>query len=180
MALSATIFKIQLNVADMDRNTFGDYNLTLACHPSETGERMMVRLLAFALHAHNRLQFSKGLCADDEPDLSLKTLSDDIELWISVGLPDEKRIRKACSRAQQVMVYCYGGRNVNVWWPQIADKLTRFDNLTVVNLPKASTDALAELAKRTVQIQCTIQDGLVWISDGETTLEIQPEYLSTS
>lgn len=178
MALSATIFKIQLNIADMDRNAFGDYNLTLARHPSETDERMMVRLLAFALHAHERLQFSKGLCADDEPDLSLKTLSDDIELWISVGLPDEKRIRKACSRAQRVFVYCYGGRAVSIWWQQIADKLTRFDNLTVVNLPKSSTDALAVLAQRTVQIQCTIQDGLVWFSDGETTLEIHPERLA--
>lgn len=178
MALSATIFKIQLNIADMDRNAFGDYNLTLARHPSETDERMMVRLLAFALHAHERLQFSKGLCADDEPDLSLKTFSDDIELWISVGLPDEKRIRKACSRARRVFVYCYGGRAVNIWWQQIADKLTRFDNLTVVNLPKPSTDALAVLAQRTVQIQCTIQDGLVWFSDGETTLEIHPERLA--
>lgn len=180
MALSATIFKIQLNVADMDRNVFGDYNLTLARHPSETDERMMVRVLAFALHAHERLQFSKGLCADDEPDLSLKALSDEIELWINVGLPDEKRIRKACGRAQQVFVYSYGGRTANMWWQQNAEKLARLKNLTIVNLPKTATDALAALAQRTMQLQCTIQDGQLWISDGETTLEIHPENFGAS
>lgn len=180
MALSATIFKIQLNVADMDRNIFGDYNLTLARHPSETDERMMVRLLAFALHANERLQFSKGLCADDEADLSLKTLSDEIELWITVGLPEEKRIRKACGRAQHVYIYSYGGRTANVWWQQNGDKLTRLENLTVINLPKAATDSLAALVQRTMQLQCTIQDGQLWISDGMTTVELQPEVMGAS
>lgn len=178
MALSATIFKIQLNVADMDRNVFGDYNLTLARHPSETDERMMVRLLAFALHAHERMQFSKGLCADDEPDLSQKTLTDEIEIWISVGLPDEKRIRKACGRAQQVYVYSYGGRTANAWWQQNAEKLTRLENLKIINLPKVATDALAALVQRTMQLQCTVQDGQLWMNNGETTLEIHPEYLT--
>lgn len=180
MALSATIFKIQLNVADMDRNVFGDYNLTLARHPSETDERMMVRVLAFALHAHERLQFSKGLSADDEPDLSQKTLSDEIELWINVGLPDEKRIRKACGRAQQVFVYCYGGRTASGWWQQNAEKLQRLDNLHVVDLPKSATDALAAIAQRSMQLQCTIQDGQLWASDGVTTLEIHPEYFKVA
>lgn len=177
MALSATIFKIQLNVADMNRNAFGDYNLTLARHPSETDERMMVRLLAFALHAHERLQFSKGLCAEDEPDLSLKTLSDEIELWINVGLPDEKRIRKACGRARQVVIYSYGGRTASMWWQQNAERFERLDNLSIINLPKLVTDALAALVQRTMQLQCTIQDHQLWVSDGHTTLEIHPEYL---
>ncbi len=177
MALSATIFKIQLNVADMDRNVFGDYNLTLARHPSETDERMMVRVLAFALHAHARTQFSKGLCADDEPDLWQKTLSDEIEVWINVGLPEEKRVRKACGRAQQVFIYSYGGRTAAMWWQQNAEKFARLENLAVVNLPKSATDALAALAQRTMQLQCTIQDGQLWLNDGQSTLEIQPEYL---
>lgn len=177
MALNATIFKVQLNVADMDRNVFGDYSLTLARHPSETDERMMVRLLAFAQHAHERLQFSKGLCADDEADLAQKALSDEIELWITVGLPDEKRIRKACGRAQRVFVYCYGGRTAQVWWQQNAEKVARLANLCVVDLPKAATDALAALAQRTMQLQCTIQDGQLWLSDGADTVEVQPQWL---
>lgn len=177
MALSATIFKMQLNVADMNRNVFGDYNLTLARHPSETDERMMVRVLAFALHSHERLQFSKGLCADDEPDLSLKALNDEIELWINVGLPDEKRVRKACGRARQVFVYSYGGRTANMWWQQNAEKFERLDNLTIVNLSKSATDALAALAQRSMQLQCTIQEGQLWVSNGDATLEIHPESL---
>ncbi len=180
MALNATIFKIQLNVADMERNVFGDYSLTLARHPSETDERMMVRVLAFALHAHEHMQFSKGLCADDEPDLWQKSLSGEIDVWITVGLPDEKRVRKACGRARQVFVYCYGGRTADIWWQQNADKLSRLDNLTVVDLPKPATDALAALVQRTMQLQCTIQEGQLWISDGTATLEGHPVNLSAS
>ncbi len=176
MALSATIFKIQLNVADMDRNVFADHSLTLARHPSETDERMMVRALAFALHAHERLQFTKGLCADDEPDVWQKNLSDEIEVWINVGLPDEKRLRRACGRAQRVIVYSYGGRTAQAWWQQNSEKLARLTNLTVVNLSKSATDALAALAQRTMQLQCTIQDGQLWLSDGVSTLEVHPEY----
>src|SRR5690242_18259904 len=105
MALKATIFKADLNIADMDRDYYGDHALTIARHPSETDERMMVRVFAFARHAHERLQFTKGLSADDEPDLWQKSLSDEIELWIDVGQPDEKRVRKACNRSQRVALY---------------------------------------------------------------------------
>ena len=108
MALSATIFKANLQVSDMDRNYYAEHLLTLARHPSETDERMMVRLLAYALHADEYLNFTKGLCADEEPDLWLKNLTDEIELWIDVGQPDERRLRKACSRAAQVYLYLYG------------------------------------------------------------------------
>ncbi len=177
MASNSTIFKIQLNVADMDRNVFGDFSLTLARHPSETDERMMVRVLAFALNAHERLQFSKGLCAEDEPDLFLHSLSGEMELWISVGLPDEKRLRKASGRARKVVVYCYGGRTAAAWWQQNAEKLTKLDNASVVELAKLSTDALAGLVQRSMALQCTIQDGQIWINDGATTLEIQPALL---
>src|SRR6056297_2009370 len=109
MALKATIFKAALNIADMDRHYYGDHQLTLAQHPSETAERLMVRLLAFALNASETLTFTKGISTDDEPDLWQKSLSDDIELWIELGLPNESRLRKACGRAQRVIVYAYGG-----------------------------------------------------------------------
>ena len=180
MALSATIFKIQLNIADTDRNYYGDHTLTIARHPSETDERMMVRVLAFIRHAHERLQFSKGLCADDEPDLWQKSLDDAIELWINVGLPDEKRLRKACARAAQVVVYAYGGRTADIWWQQNADKLARFEHLRVFNLAKAATDELAAMVERSMQLQCTLQDGQVWINDGERTVEIVPQVCTLS
>jgi len=177
MALKATIFKADLQIADMDRNYYGDHSLTLARHPSETDERMMVRLLAFALNASETLSFCKGLSTDDEPDIWQKDLTDAIELWIEVGLPDEDRLRKACNRAQQVIVYAYGERSADVWWQQIKNKLTRFDNLTIYQLPGDSSERLATLAQRTMRLQCTVQDGTIWLGDGEKSVEVEPSTL---
>ena len=109
MALKATIFKAVLNIADLDRGVYLDANLTLARHPSETDLRLIVRLLAWALNAHDDLAFTKGLCADDEPELWLKNLHGGIEHWIEVGLPDERRLKKGCNRSEQVTLYTYAG-----------------------------------------------------------------------
>lgn len=179
MALKATIFKADLQIADMDRNYYAGHTLTLARHPSETDERMMVRLLAFALHAHEALSFGKGLSADDEPDLWQKDLTGAIELWIDVGQPDDKRMLKACGRAEQVVVYSYSGTS-HIWWNQIAAKVGRAKNLRVVNLPAESTQALAKLAQRTMQVQCTIQDGQVWMSCGDQTVQLEPTVLKSN
>lgn len=177
MALKATIFKATLNVADTDRNHYGEYPLTIARHPSETDERMQVRMLAFAAHAHERLQFTRGLSSDEEPDLWQKDLTDAIELWIETGLPDERRVRKACNRAQQVVVYAYGGRSADLWWQQNGEALARFRNLRVFALPKAQTDALAALTERTMALQITIQDGAFWVSAGDHTVPVTPTIL---
>ncbi|MCC4117288.1 YaeQ family protein [Aromatoleum toluclasticum] len=176
MALKATIFKAELVVADMDRNYYGDHNLTIARHPSETDERMMVRILAFALYADPALAFAKGLCVDDEPDLWQKDLTGLVERWIDVGQPDEKWIRKACGRAREVVVMSYG-RAADVWWNGIRDKLTRLTNLTVLNLPGDVAPALAALTARSMRLQCTIQDGQLWITDGAETVSVEPERL---
>lgn len=174
MALKATIFKADIQIADMDRNHYADYSLTLARHPSETDERMMVRLLAFALFADEGLGFGKGLCVDDEPDLWCKDLTGAIELWIDVGLPDEKWTRKACGRAERVVIVSYGSRPADVWWEQNRDKLSRLDNLAVYRVPFDATQALAALAERTMRLQCTVQDGQVWITDGTDTVHLEP------
>lgn len=174
MALKSTIYKADCQITDIDRGYYQTHNLTIALHPSETEERMMVRLFAFVLNAHEHLQFSKGLSTDDEPDLWQKSLTDDIKLWIDVGMPDEKRIRKASNRADKVLIYTYGGRN-NVWWNQIKNKLDRFKNLTVINLPKEACDQLAAMVKRTMQLQISIQDGQIWMSDDQQTAHIVPE-----
>ena len=172
MALKATIFKAELQIADMDRGYYQGHNLTLARHPSETDERMMVRLLAFALHADDALLLTKGLSTDDEPDLWHKDLSGNIEAWIDVGQPDEKRIRKACGRAKQVFIYSYSGRSAGIWWKQISSKLQRFDNLTVINLAGDLSKALANLAARTMQLQCTIQEGHVWLANDAESVQV--------
>ena len=173
MAIKATIFKADLQIADMERNYYHDHSLTLARHPSETDERMMVRLLAFALRSHEHLSFGQGLSTDDEPDLWQKDLTGAIKLWIDVGLPDEKLIRRACGRADQVVVYTYGGRVAEMWFAQNSGQFERLKNLTVINLPQESTRALAKLAQRTMQLQCTIQDGQVWLSDGNDSVQVE-------
>jgi uncharacterized protein YaeQ len=175
VALSATIFKAEVNIADMDRHYYQTHNLVLAQHPSETDIRMMVRILAFALNANEALQFTKGLSTEDEPELWQKSLSDEIELWIELGQPDEKRIRKACSRARQVVVYCYSGHSAEIWWEQIARQLHRFDNLKVVNLPADGCEALASMAQRTMHLNISLQDGMVSVSDNEQNIDITPE-----
>lgn len=174
MALTATIFKVSLQIADMDRGYYADHNLTLARHPSETDERMMVRLVAFALHASDTLSFTKGLCADDEPDLWQKGLTGEIELWIDVGLPEERRIRKACNRADQVILYTYGGRGVRNWWERHVNILQRHRNLTVLELPEDATTALVSLVQRTMQLNCNVQDGQLWVGDATRGLSVMP------
>jgi uncharacterized protein YaeQ len=175
MALNSTIFKAHLQVADMDRHYYGEHQLTLARHPSETDERMMVRLLAFALHANEALTFTKGLCDDEEPALWQKSLSDEIELWVDVGLPDERRVRKACSRSEQVVLYLYGGRNAELWWQRNLDRLCRFDNLRVIEISETASSELVELVQRSMQLQCTVQDGELWLNCGERTIGVTPQ-----
>ena len=172
MALTSTIYKAELQISDMDRNYYHDHALTLARHPSETDERMMVRLLAFALHAHEALSFANKLIEGDEPDLWQKDLTGAIDLWIEVGQPVEKRIRKACGRAKQVYVYCYSGHSTDVWWSQVGAGLERTRNLTVVKLPAVSIQALERLAQRNMHLQCTIQEGQIWMGDKDNTVHI--------
>jgi uncharacterized protein YaeQ len=171
LAVKSTIFKVQLQVNDMDRKYFQEHSLTLARHPSETDERLMVRLLAFALHANEALQFAGGLSCD-EPDLWRKDLTGAIDLWIAVGQPDEQQIRRACGRARQVMVYTYSGRSAQVWWQKSGANLERSKNLTVIDLAAASGEALAALVEHSMQMQCFIQDGEVQMMGDEAIVPI--------
>jgi len=174
MALKATICKAELQVADMDRGHYADYALTLARHPSETDARMMVRLLAFARHADERLAFTKGLCAEDEPELWRQSLGGEIEQWIDFGQLDEKRIRRACGRAREVWIYTYQPRAADIWYAQIETRLTRHDNLGVISLDEESVAGLAAMAQRSMRLQCSIQDGQIGIGDGAQWLQIEP------
>ncbi len=177
MALKSTIFKAELNITDLDRNYYGAHTLTIARHPSETDERMMVRVLAFILQASDSLIFGKGLSADDEPDLWQKDLTGAIQLWIDVGLPDEKRVRRACGRSDRVTVVTYGGRVADMWWQQNQSALQQQTKLTVINLAPESTQALAATALRNMQIQCTRQDGDLWLTLDNSSLHIVPKML---
>lgn len=177
MALKATILKAQLSVSDMDNHVYQDCALTIAQHPSETEQRVMVRILAYALNLREHLEFTKGLCDDDEPEIWAKNYSDEIELWIDLGLPDEKRVKKACNRAKQVVLYTYGENTQEIWWQKNQSKLNSFDNLNVYSLPFDATSALAAMASRSMTLTVTVQDGEIWMSDAEHSVHILPRQL---
>jgi uncharacterized protein YaeQ len=134
----------------------------MAQHPSENNFRFMIRLITFCLNADGQLSFTKGMSNDDEPELWLKSLTDEIELWIDFGQLDEKRIRKACGRAKKVIIYTYNEGKANVWWQQQQEKCQRFDNLSVIHITAGGVDALLQ---RSMQLQCNIQEGVMCLSD---------------
>ena len=167
MALKSTIYKAELQVADLDRGHFADYSLTIARHPSETDERMMVRLLAFALHAGEDLRFGKGLSAEEEAAVWEVDPAGVIRLWIDVGLPDEGRIKKACPRTDKMVVILYGARAADIWWKQNASALERYKNLEIWQLTAEDSAKLVALAGRNMKLACTIQEGLVYLDGAE-------------
>lgn len=177
MALKSTIYKAELDIADMDRGYYASHALTLAQHPSETPERMMLRLTVFALHASETLSFTKGLCADDEPDLWQVSYGGEIEHWIELGEPDEKRLRKACGRARAVWIYSYGGRAAEIWWQQNGERFRRFDNLQVLGIAPETLKELAGLCDRGMRLTATIQDGTAWLSGAAGNVQITPQRL---
>jgi uncharacterized protein YaeQ len=174
MAAKATVYKAELSVSDMDRHYYATHPLTLAMHPSETEERLMVRLLAFALNASERLAMGRGISnTEEEPDLWARDLTGVIDLWIEVGQPDEQRLRKACGRAKEVRVYCYSGRSAAMWWQKSESDFARFKNLRVFDVPAETTATLGALATRNMSLQCLIQDGHVQFLSGEAAVDVE-------
>jgi len=182
MALKSTIFKAQLAVADIDHNYYADHALTLARHPSETDERMMVRLVALALNAHalqtvcggdGTLAFGAGLSDPEDPDVWLRDFTGRTRLWIEVGQPDETAITKACRKADRVAVYAFH-HAAEVWWRGIETKLTRLDNLEVWRIPTEASQGLAALAQRSMQLQATIQEHALMLGDTARTVDLEP------
>lgn len=175
MALKATIFKAELQIADMDRGYYQTHAVTIARHPSENDERMMMRILAFALNATDELHFTRGLSAEDEADIWEKDLVGGVKTWIEVGLPDERRMRKACNQSEQVFIYAYGDRAALVWRDQNKAVFRRFSNLTVFFVPEGQVAAMAEHTERTMNLQCTIQDKQIMFSSDRGVVDIHPE-----
>lgn len=181
MALKSTVFKAQLQIADMDRALYADHALTLARHPSETDERMMMRLLAFALSVpvdndHGALEFTAGLSDPDAPDLWQKDLTGALVQWLEVGQPDDRRLAKACGRADRVRIWAYSS-SAPIWWSGIEGKVVRLANLEVWRIDPAQSQALAALAERSMQLQVTVQEGHLWVGNGRDSVEIEPQRL---
>ncbi|HEY8710637.1 MAG TPA: YaeQ family protein [Burkholderiaceae bacterium] len=182
MAIKATIYKASLQIADMDRNLYVDHAVTIARHPSETDERMMIRLLAMALNLpadpnHGTLEFAKDLWETDEPALWHKDLTGQIKHWVEIGQPDDKRLMKASGRADRVTVLSYSA-STPIWWSGIATRITRAANIAVWQIDTTQSQALAELAQRSMQLQLSVQDGTAWVGDGQRSVEIAPQRLN--
>jgi uncharacterized protein YaeQ len=173
MALKSVICKAELSIADIDRGYYHDHAVTLARHPSETDERMMLRLLAFALNADDALAFGRGLSTEDEPALWRRDLTGAIDQWIDVGLPDERELRKACGRARVVHVYAYGGRACTLWWDKAGPELARQERLIVDEVPPAASRALAQLGARNMRLHCTIQEGQILVAADDRTIAVE-------
>jgi uncharacterized protein YaeQ len=174
MALRATVYRCDLALSDIDRGVYGRFSPTLARHPSETEERLMVRLLAFVLFADAALAFGRGLSTEGEPDLWRHDATGGIALWIDVGLPDERELRKACGRAREVVVLAYGGRKAQAWWDASRGLLSKLPNLRVLALTEADVQALQSIAARSMQLTATLQEGHLWLATPTTTVEIVP------
>jgi len=174
MAQKATIYKVELSVSDMDRHYYETHNLTVAKHPSETDERLMVRILSFALNAHENLEFSRGISSDDEPDIWQKSLSGELDLWVTLGLPSEKIVRQSCGKSNKVIIYCYGGRTAEMWWEKIKNSTTRFKNLQVIIFSEKDTSELEKQASRSMRLQVNIQDGDIMVSVDDKIVYITP------
>lgn len=181
MALKSTIFKAALAVADIDHGYYADHALTLARHPSETDERMMMRLVALALNAHKlqdvchgdgTLAFGAGLSNVDEPDVWLRDFTGETKLWIEVGQPEDKPVIKACGKADEVIVYCFN-HAAEIWWRGIEGKLSRPQNLQVYRVPSDASQALAALAQRSMQLQATIQENTLTLGDGSRSIDVE-------
>ena len=176
MAPKATVIKAELQVSDMDRHVYGTFPLTVAQHPSETDQRVMVRILAFALHADERLEFGRGLSNEEEPDLWRRDYTGEIEQWIDLGQPDESRVKKACGRAREVVVVNYGGRASDLWWERASPTLQRLKNLSVIDLPAQGVEQLAALHQRAMRLNCMLQDGEVHVMGDANEVVLRPEY----
>ncbi|MBA6290815.1 YaeQ family protein [Colwellia sp. MB3u-70] len=172
MALKATIKKATIHLSDMDRHYYDTIQLTIAQHPSENDRRMMIRLITYVLNASENLQFGKGVSDEDEAAIWRVNYSDVIELWIELGQLDEKRLKKACNRAQQVKLYCYGS-SVDTWWQQSKSKLNQLNKLSVESFSEETSQALELLANRSMEFQVSIQDGQCWLTCGEQSLLIE-------
>lgn len=172
MAPNATIHRLELQVSDMDRHYYASHSLTLAQHPSETPERLMVRLMAFALHADERLEFGRGLSTGEDPDLWQRDYTGDPVLWIDLGQPDESRIRKACARARQVVIVTYSGNSADIWWEKQANSLSRLKNLTVIDFTPDTVDRAVTLLARSMRLTAMIQDGELQLMDEDRSVTL--------
>jgi len=180
MGTKATVYKAELEISDIDRSYYATHNVTLAQHPSETDRRLIARLIVFALFADERLEFGRGLSTDEDPDLWRRDLTGNIECWIELGQPDESTMRRACGRAQQVILVTYSGNSAGVWWEKNESSFARSKNLTVVDLDSIEIESATRFLQRTMRLQVMIQEGCCQLMNDGETVSVTPRVRMTS
>lgn len=175
MALKSTVYKFQLQIADLDRHYYADHALTLARHPSETEARLVARVLAFARCAEDGFDMTGAVCTPDEPDLCQRTLDGRIARWIDVGQPDARRLLKAAGRADRVTVHPYGGAAARLWWKGVERELARVRTLEVIAFPDEAVKALSAHVARNTAWQITVQDEVLMVSGEQQCVSVEPE-----
>jgi uncharacterized protein YaeQ len=179
MALPSTIHRVSIQLSQVDRGIYETLQTTVARHPSETEERLVLRLLAYALFYEDGLSFTKGLSATDEPDLWVKSGDDRVLLWMEVGLPEQERIAKACRHAEKVALVA-GGRALQNWEQQQLPKLSGFSNLTIACFEADFVARLVATLQRSVNWEITVTEGTIYLVEGEITLTSVIRYLAAA
>ena len=178
MALKPTIFKMNINLSDLNNDIYESLNLTVAQHPSETLERMIARVMAYCLNAQEFLSFTKGLSVADDPDIWAKSLADEFLLWIDVGEPAFERIKKARRRAQAVKVYSFNTKS-DVWWQQSQNNFKKLD-VEVYRFAFEQVQVLAKQVKRSMDMSITISADSLYVATESGECEINCEVLQNN
>lgn len=175
MALQATPYKIEMNLTDMDRHVYETLRFTVARHPSETEERLAVRLIAYALFYKEHLSFGRGLSDVDEPALWEKSLDDRVLHWIEVGQPDSERMTWCSRRTERFSLVAYG--NLRVWQTKELDPVRSLKNINVVGIEQGALEALAQDLPRSLNWSLMISEGELFITDERGQHEVPLQWL---
>ena len=169
MAQPAIIYRVNIQLSDVDRNLYQKLQTTVARHPSETPERLIARVLAYAVRFDPELAFTKGISAGDEPDLWIKGPDGRVTTWIEVGQPDPERLLKASRHAGRVILFAYGPTRFR-WENQHLSRLSAISNLTVLGIEYDFLSQIVARLQRAVNWELTITEGNLYLSIGEETL----------
>ena len=171
MALKSSVYKANVSLANLNTHYYEDIVLTMALHPSETEERLMYRLLAFLYSAHERLEVTVGLDNPDLPDIWQKNYTGDIEHWIDIGYPDEKKIKKAIGRSDLVSIFNYNSFKAKVWFGKNKSLLEN-KKVQVFHLEEEIQGSLETLVQRSMALNCMIEDNHIFLSNDSERIQI--------
>ncbi|MCA0374572.1 MAG: YaeQ family protein [Gemmatimonadetes bacterium] len=177
MALTSTMYALQVQLAHVDRGVYESLDFRMAMHPSESPEYFVARLLAYCLEYREGIAFSKGVSDPDEPTVSVRDLTGTITTWIEIGVPDAARLHKASKAAPRVVVYTH--KEPRVWLTQLASaRIHKADQLELWALDRDLVDELVARLDRRLRFELSVTDGALYVNIDGATLTGQVERLT--